>query len=394
MATKNQISGGAFQDALGNPVALGYMTFELSQDAQVNANTQLGAGRIITITLDSSGNVAGTQSMWPNDQLSPAGTFYNVSVYTANGQLVWGPNAQQVLSTPSPYDIGVWVPAAVNISAGGGGGGGGGTVTNVSVVTANGFSGSVANSTSTPAITISPAGFLNQDNNWTATQTLEQGLNSANAIELLATAAATSVSNEPAPSITFLGNYWDGATSQIDTWSITPVFNSGAEPESILHITHPSGTTGGGLIEVDSLSVGGTFTATGAVTFVGSTQFDGQILALNDVSLISTSATSSGNTNPPPFAFNGNFWNGSISVNDSWIFTQTLGTGNNPTTKLTLQHSGSSGVAELHVPNLNLDAAITSATASAGSATLPANPLGFWEFDLNGTAVKIPYYAA
>lgn len=37
-------------------------------------------------------------------------------------------------------------------------GGGGGTVTSVSVVTANGFSGSVANSTSTPAITISMSG--------------------------------------------------------------------------------------------------------------------------------------------------------------------------------------------------------------------------------------------
>lgn len=36
-----------------------------------------------------------------------------------------------------------------------GGGGGSGTVTSVSVVTANGFSGSVANATSTPAITLS-----------------------------------------------------------------------------------------------------------------------------------------------------------------------------------------------------------------------------------------------
>jgi fibronectin-binding autotransporter adhesin len=39
--------------------------------------------------------------------------------------------------------------------AAGGGGGGSGTVTNVSVVTNNGFSGSVANSTTTPAITLS-----------------------------------------------------------------------------------------------------------------------------------------------------------------------------------------------------------------------------------------------
>lgn len=41
------------------------------------------------------------------------------------------------------------------VSGGGGGGGGSGTVTSVSVVTANGVSGSVANATTTPAITIS-----------------------------------------------------------------------------------------------------------------------------------------------------------------------------------------------------------------------------------------------
>lgn len=44
------------------------------------------------------------------------------------------------------------------VNATGGGGGGSGTVTSVSVVTANGFSGSVATSTTTPAITIDVTG--------------------------------------------------------------------------------------------------------------------------------------------------------------------------------------------------------------------------------------------
>lgn len=36
----------------------------------------------------------------------------------------------------------------------------------------------------------------------------------------------------------------------------------------------------------------------------------------------------------------------------------------------------------------------TSATATAGAATLPANPLGFIIVSLpNGTTVKVPYYA-
>lgn len=37
----------------------------------------------------------------------------------------------------------------------------------------------------------------------------------------------------------------------------------------------------------------------------------------------------------------------------------------------------------------------TSATATAGAATLPANPVGFLTVTLpNGTAAKIPYYGA
>lgn len=124
MATKNQITGGGFQDALGNILANGYLLFELSQDAQVNGTTQIAAGYTVRINLDSSGNVATSpaQFIWPNDVLSPNGTFYLVSAFSTIGQLVWGPNAQQVLSTPSPYNIGVWVPSSVNLGLGGGGG--------------------------------------------------------------------------------------------------------------------------------------------------------------------------------------------------------------------------------------------------------------------------------
>lgn len=120
MSTKNQLSGGGFQDALGNPLALGYLLFMLSQDAQVNGSTQIAAGFTVKIDLDSGGNITSSpaQSIWPNDVLSPAGTFYLVSAYSANGQLVWGPNAQQVLSSPSPYNIGVWVPSIVNVGLG------------------------------------------------------------------------------------------------------------------------------------------------------------------------------------------------------------------------------------------------------------------------------------
>lgn len=121
MASKNTLSGGGFQDALGNVVANGYMLFVLSQDAQVNGNTQIAAGHTVKINLDANGNIVTGQTIWANDVLSPAGTFYNVSVYSAVGQLVWGPNAQQVLTSPSPFNVGAWVPAAINIGLGIGG---------------------------------------------------------------------------------------------------------------------------------------------------------------------------------------------------------------------------------------------------------------------------------
>ena len=120
MSTKVQIIGGAFQDPAGNPLANGYLLFELSQDGLVNGSSQIAAGREIKVTLDANGNVVTSpaQYIWPNDVIIPINTFYTVSAYTSSGQLVWGPNSQQVLSSPSPFDITAWVPASVNLLQG------------------------------------------------------------------------------------------------------------------------------------------------------------------------------------------------------------------------------------------------------------------------------------
>lgn len=118
MASKVQLTGGAFQDPSGNPLANGYLLMQLSQDASVNGVDQIAAGIELKISLDANGNVVTSpaQYVWPNDVLTPANTFYMVSAYTAAGQLVWGPNAQQVFSTPSPYDIGSgWIPGIVSV---------------------------------------------------------------------------------------------------------------------------------------------------------------------------------------------------------------------------------------------------------------------------------------
>ncbi len=64
-----------------------------------------------------------------------------------------GNNLGDIRLETTTFGIYAWDGAAWVLASGGGGGGG--TVTSASVVTANGFSGSVANATTTPAITLS-----------------------------------------------------------------------------------------------------------------------------------------------------------------------------------------------------------------------------------------------
>lgn len=114
MAAINQIIGGNFQDAQGNLLANGYLLFELNQDAIVNTNTMICAGMIIQVPLDANGNVVTSPaySFWTNDLITPintsVGSYYLVSAYSAAGELVWGPISVQILSTPSPFNIGAW----------------------------------------------------------------------------------------------------------------------------------------------------------------------------------------------------------------------------------------------------------------------------------------------
>ena len=111
MAFPNTVTNGNFQDSLGNVVANGSVTFQLNQDAVVNTDTLICSDYEISYPLNQFGDLfTGDSTLWPNDILTPLGTFYIVKVYSANGQLVWGPNYCQILSSPSPFDVGVLVP--------------------------------------------------------------------------------------------------------------------------------------------------------------------------------------------------------------------------------------------------------------------------------------------
>lgn len=113
MSTRVQITGGPFQDALGNPLANGYLVFQLQHDASVVGTGQIVGALAVQVPLDASGNIQTSPvvNIWPNDVLSPSGGNYIVWAYDSNNRLVWdNPQIQQVLSSPSPYNINAWTP--------------------------------------------------------------------------------------------------------------------------------------------------------------------------------------------------------------------------------------------------------------------------------------------
>lgn len=112
MSGKNQITGGAFQDFEGNTLANGYLTMQLSHDEQQSVTPgEVVGGLVLRVPLDANGNIAGTVLVWPNDQLNPANSYYVVNAYRADGVLAWqSPQFQTVASSPSPFNVGVWVP--------------------------------------------------------------------------------------------------------------------------------------------------------------------------------------------------------------------------------------------------------------------------------------------
>jgi hypothetical protein len=113
MTGKNQIIGGAFQDAQGNTLANGYLVLQLSHDEQESVDPgQVVSGYTLKVPLDTNGNVAGTVYVWPNDQLSPINSYYIVNAYRSDGTLAWqAPQYQTITSTTSPFNLGSWVPS-------------------------------------------------------------------------------------------------------------------------------------------------------------------------------------------------------------------------------------------------------------------------------------------
>lgn len=87
-----------------------------------------------------------------------------------------------------------------------------------------------------------------------------------------------------------------------------------------------------------------------------------------------SAATSGANQSSPLDSDCGNYWTGTISAQDCWSWSNVLGSGANPTSTLTLTHSGSSGATALNfAPPLTFNTINVSGVGTFGSVVNNGN---------------------
>src|ERR1039458_5414278 len=113
------LTGGSWQDTIGNPVSFGTLVMTLVQsDNQPGyiysslsplilspiLDVEICQGVPIEILLDINGNIVASPaySVYANNLLFPDNSYYLCTVYSERGELVWGPNPQIVTMGFSP----------------------------------------------------------------------------------------------------------------------------------------------------------------------------------------------------------------------------------------------------------------------------------------------------
>jgi hypothetical protein len=106
-----QVTGGKFQDLEGAPLANGILLIELSHDSNLGSvPEQVVAGLKRTVTLDLNGNIPSNPPtyLFINSLLTPAGSYYIVRGFKADGTNAFGP--QYWIITTDPTDVGTLIP--------------------------------------------------------------------------------------------------------------------------------------------------------------------------------------------------------------------------------------------------------------------------------------------
>jgi hypothetical protein len=173
--------------------------------------------------------------------------------------------------------------------------------------------------------------FLAAAQTWAATQTFQIVNHGASSV-------ATSGANGNSYTIGFFGSYWTGSAAASINWSLQHVVGAGSTPNAVLLFTAPS--------------------------VAGSTGF---------VRFASNQPVNSGaNTNSPILQLYGGYWTGSAAANDLWQMVVTVGAGTNPTSTLSITHTGTPGTATVTMPSLTLGTPLAVAQGGTASTTAAA----------------------
>ena len=91
---------GSFVLSNGSPVSNGTLYLQLSQNAVTTATPPVQvSSRIYSIGLDINGSLPSGAARLANDELSPSGTYYKLTVNQAGGGRVYGPQFVTVTGT-------------------------------------------------------------------------------------------------------------------------------------------------------------------------------------------------------------------------------------------------------------------------------------------------------
>jgi hypothetical protein len=101
-----QISGTFLRED-GSPASGATLTLKLNQDASSPSGQIMAA--LISIVLDSTGNIPSGTQIWCNDELSPATTFYHATVQDGSSGTAY--RERLVIAGNSPINLNSIVPA-------------------------------------------------------------------------------------------------------------------------------------------------------------------------------------------------------------------------------------------------------------------------------------------
>lgn len=104
----SKIITGTWKYSNTSPVANGILYLTLSQNATVASIGQI-APQLITIQLNSSGQIPANTSIYANDELTPADTTYLATVIAFGGEKVWSQDFFSITGS-SPINLNSIIP--------------------------------------------------------------------------------------------------------------------------------------------------------------------------------------------------------------------------------------------------------------------------------------------